>query len=162
MPLLEREPNVIVEDLLRSEWSQYSMAPEHFESYWIHTGSYDEDSDHPEVSMGNVIEPTDPNSLDPSGIGLSSWVDGIIDCNVWVPNDSRRLDDMNAGLYRWQVTRQIHHIIEQNQEGTTYNGEPELVRLDTGELQRFAETDSEPTLLRMLIPIGFLYRTAPE
>lgn len=161
MPLLETEVNVEIRNLLIDEWeSNHIEAPTDFDTTWISTGWWNEDTPNPQVTLSNVTEFTGPDGLTPSG--LSAWVDGEVQCDVWIPYHSN--DDFasegEAKIYRWDLTRKIHSIIEQNQTGTVDEAnEPVLTRLETGELRR--NPVDPPPPYRMLIPIGFQYRSAP-
>lgn len=161
MPLVETEPNVIVRDLLADNWDS-SNVDETFKTAWIGTGWFDEDQPNAQVTLTGVSEDTSPTAIVPDGSGLSSWVDGVLDCNVWVPYD--RESYTSAGVakgFRWDLVREVHRIIENNQTGTTDDsGDTELTRLETGNIRR--NPTGPPPPFRALIPVGFQYRTEPE
>lgn len=161
MPLIETEVNVEIRDLLISEWDSNPIAiSQTFDTAWISTGWWDENTPNPEVTLTSVSEPTGPNGLAANG-GLSSWIDGSLQCDVWVPYDRDTYASQGvAKNFRWDLTRKIHSIIEENQQGTVDDaGNPVLTRLETGTLQR--DPVEPPPPFRMRIPIGFQYRTAP-
>lgn len=160
MPLPATEVNIQIRDLLKNEWDgdgSHISVSETFDTAWISTGWWDEETPNPEITLTGVTEPTDPDGL-ASGKGLSSWVDGTIDCNVWVPYDRENYASQGVAKdFRWDLTRKVHAIIEENQQG---EGTTDLTRLETGNIQR--NPVEEPPPFRMLIPIGFVYRSAPK
>lgn len=161
MPLLDTEPSLIVRDLLRSGWDDTNV-DETFKQAWINTGWWDEDTPNPQVTLSATIEDTSPDGIHPGGKGLTSWVDGSIDCNVWVPYVSANYASQGVAKdFRWDLVKEVHRIVENNQTGTTDDaGNAELTRLETGDIQR--DPVESPPPFRALIPIGFQYHTQPE
>lgn len=160
MPLLDTEVNVEIRNLLINEWaSNQIVVTQPFDTAWISTGWWNEDTPNPQITLTVQTEPTDPDGLTPTG--LSSWVDGFVQCDVWIPYESDTYESQGlAKEFRWDLTRKVHSIIEQNQQGTVdSDGNPVLTRLETGVLER-NPTDSAPPF-RMMIPVGYQYRTAP-
>jgi hypothetical protein len=155
MPLPETEVTVALVDLLTSEWGSTSIAvDETFKPAWISTGWWNEETPNPQITLTNVSEPTDPDGLAAGG-GLAAWVDGTLDCNVWVPYARESYASQGVAKdFRWQLTRRVHAIVEANQTGTGA-----LTRLETGAIRR--NPGEEPPPFRMLIEISFQYRTAP-
>lgn len=160
MPLLEDEPNLIVRDLLVTKFDSTNVSQQ-FETRWISTGWWDEDSPHPQITVTGVDLDTSPDAMDATGKGLVSWADGLLDCNVWVPDDEDEYGSTGAAKkFRWDLTREVHRIIEANSEGTTDdNGNPELTRLETGSIIR--NPGVEPPPFVMLVPIGYQFETRP-
>lgn len=155
MPLPETEVNVELRDLLLQEWDSNSITvAQEFDTAWISTGWWDEETPNPQITLTVQSEPTDPDGLTPTG--LSSWVDGTIHCNVWIPYEGDEYESQGvAKNFRWDLTRKVHSIIEQNQQG-----HGSMTRLATGILRR-NPTDPPPPF-RMLIPVNYQYRTAPD
>lgn len=158
MPLPETEVNVAIKDLLVDEWDADPITVgETFKTAWISTGTLDEEDNHAEITLRAVSEPTGPTHL-ASGGGLASWVDGTVDCNVWVPYDREAYTSSGVAKdFRNDLKRKVHSIIEDNQEGTG-----ELTRLVTGTIRGDAEIERSPPPFSALIPIQFQYRSAPR
>lgn len=156
MPLVDTEVNVQIMNLLQDQWDSSAIDQSFDADAWISTGWWDEETPNPQVTLTVYSEPTDPDGMASDGSGLTSWVDGVVHCNVWVPYRRDEMASQGAAKQmRWQLTRQIHGIIEDNQRGVN-----SLSRLDTGELRR--DPSEEPPPFRMLIPIGFQYYTSPD
>lgn len=162
MPLPETEVNVQLRDLFVNEWSgdgSHTTVSQNFDTAWISTGWWDEETPNPQITLSSVTEPTGPTGLAP-GKGLGSWVDGVLDCNIWVPYDRDEYSSQGVAKdFRWDLTRKVHAIIEENQRGESSHT-PDLTRLETGDLQR--NPADPPPPFRMVVPIGFQYRTAPK
>lgn len=161
MPLLDTEPVVIVRNVLVDNWDS-SNIDETFKPAWINTGWWDEETPNPQITLTETSEDTSPDGIHPGGKGLTSWVDGSIDCNVWVPYDRDNYASQGVAKgFRWDLVKEIHRIIENHQTGTTDDsGNAELTRLETGNIQR--DPADPPPPFRALIPIGFQYHTRPE
>lgn len=167
MPLIEREPNVVVIDLLEDQWEDDNISGE-FDTSWISTGWWNEDSSNPQVTLTQSNPNTRPNGLDPTGRGFTSFVEGSISCNIWSP--SVRSEDgtdwkygANPKTLRWDLVREIHRIIENNQDGTTDSqGNPELVSIRTGRFTLSEEPGETMVVYRATLPIDYMFHTRPE
>ena len=162
MPLLETEPNLIIQGLLTGQWDSTNVGRE-FKTAWISTGDYDNDAPNPEITLDAFEDDTTPDGIDPSGAGLTSWVDGVGDIQVWVPYITDEYDSSGqARGFRWDLATEVHRILENNQSGTTDdNGDAQLTRIEPGSINRFVG-EGEPVIYRATIPVGYQYHTAPE
>lgn len=162
MPLLEEEPAVIIRNLLVTNWNAANIG-EPFEEAWVSTGRYDNSTSHAEVTLTTFSEDTSPDGIDPSGKGLTSWVDGVGQIGVWVPLTD---DYASAGVakdFRYDLKREVHRILENNQEGTTdSNGDPQLTRIETGSIEQFIEDNDSPPIYRAVVPVGYQYHSKPQ
>jgi hypothetical protein len=158
VPLPATEANVAIKDLLANEWNGDPITvSKTFKTAWISTGTFDEENSHAQITLRTVSEPTGPTHLAPGG-GLASWVDGTVDCNVWVPYDREAYTSSGKVKgFRYDLKRKVHSIIEDNQEGTG-----ELTRLVTGTIRDDVEIERSPPPFSALIPIQFQYRSAPR
>jgi len=155
MPLPDKEPNVTIRDLLQDKWTDSHIDGD-FDTAWIGTGWWDESTPNPQVTVTSDDLPTGPDGLAAGGTGLSSWVDGTIDVNAWVPYDSSKsYTTGEAKDLRWSLTREIHRIVENNQSGWG-----PLSRIVTATIRRNPSDDPPP--YRMYIPVNIQFRTAPE
>lgn len=160
--LITDEPSVIVSNLLQSEWNGANIDGSFDAGKRISTGWWSEDSPHPQITVTPVDEDTSPTGLDPSSGGLTSWVSGSLDCNVWVANDYDSTGGVHPRTLRWQLRREVQRIIMHNQQGTTTDsGDPELTRLETGVVRGLVETDSEPVVYRYVVPVGYVWHARP-
>lgn len=164
MTLLATEANVEIRNLLIDNWDSNSISlSQNFNKAWIHTGWYDESNNNPQISLTGVSEDTSPDGIVPNGTGLSSWVDGSIDCNIWVPypDDTYSYNSQGeAKQFRHELKRKVHSIIENNQSGTTDNSNtPVLTRIETGDIQN--DPTNEPPPFRSLVPINYQYYSSP-
>lgn len=158
MPLPETAAKIQIRNLLVAEWDSSSIDQE-FKTAWISTGWWDESSPNPQVTITGVTEDTSPDAIVPDGSGLSSWVDGSVDINVWAPLNDDMASEGVAKDFRYQLKREVHRIIEANPRG---EATASLTRLETGDMADDTEIGRDPPPYSALIPVGFQYRTAPE
>jgi len=157
MTLLDTEATVEIRNLLIDNWDVSNIG-QPFDTAWISTGWWDEETPNPQITLTEVSENTSPDAIVPDGSGLSSWVDGQIQCDVWVPYDRENYSSQGVAKdFRWDLIREVHRIVENNQQGESTT---DLNRIETGDIQR--DPVEEPPPFRALIPIGLQYRTAPE
>lgn len=160
--LINEDPYVILRDLLQNNWTSANISGTFDESKRIHTGSYDDNNNYPEVTLTEKDEDHTPDGIDPSGSGLTSWVDGIIQCRVWAPADRDKLG-VNPKLMRFELAQEIQDIIYDNQSGTTdSNGNAQLTRIEIGNPFDDVENTDDPVILRSTIPIGYQYHASPS
>lgn len=159
--LLDREPAVIVKRLLETEWDATNIDGTFDASKRISTGWWEEDNPYQQITVTPVSEDDSYTGIDPSGKGPTSWVDGILDCNVWVPHD-RDVTSVHPRSHRWELTREARGIIRANAEGTTdENGNPELTRLEPGRVRWLVDDDSSPVVYRTQLRVRYQWHARP-
>lgn len=159
--MIDTEPSVIIRDLLANQWDS-SNVDGTFDTAWIGTGWWDEETPNPQITLSGMTETRDPTGIDPNGGGFTSWVDGAVDCNVWIPNDRDATGGVNPKQHRWQLDSEIQRIIRANSTGTTdSDGYPQLTRLDLGEARYFVEESDSPVVFRATVPIGYAWHARP-
>lgn len=160
MPLPDKAAIIQVRNLLTSEFDE-SNVTETFKTSWISTGWWTDDTPNAQITLGSVSEDTSPTGIKPDGSGLSSWVDGAIDVNVWVPydgaTDSTFSSSGGAKDMRYELAVEVHRVIEANQDASATT---DLTRLETGQILD-DPPGRDPPPFSALVPVGFMYHTSP-
>lgn len=160
--LLDREPVVIVRDLLITQWDPTNIDGTFDAAAWIHTGWYDDSNPNPQISVvfdrEVVTSPTGYTGIDPGGGGPTAWPEGIVHVDVWVPGDRDLTGGENPKKHTWQLRKEVERIIGLNHDGTTdANGNRELHSLGTGNIRRLADPEETPVEHWTRIPVTYTY-----
>lgn len=148
----ERGAEVAIRELLVSDWNYTGDG--NFNDAWIHTGQYDEKNENAQITVtpGGETPRGDRgwNSINPSGLGPTTHVDGFVSVDVWVPQDTRdpstgnyELTGVNPKKLVEDLRKESERIIDDNWRGTTYNGDPEFKFLSSGGYTPIPPQDSD-------------------
>jgi hypothetical protein len=166
--LIDREPNDVLKDLLISEWPANATTQGYDADAHTHTGWFDDNHPHVQISVTPESETHNYTAFDPTGAGLVGDVDGVAVINVWVPyfrdTDDPRSQFDSAGIakdHRFQLKMQCWSIIHDNQQGTTHNGERELRSLEVGTPQDSVEDDEDYLVFRSQMFVGYEWEARP-
>jgi len=165
--MLDREPNLIVRDLVRADWdvSNTPLAS----SPRFHTGWYDYASSDPQVTFTNVEEST----LDGGRTGVTAISGdggtaliraGTLLVNAWggTRDDLRGAGsggvDVNPKAAAYQMAREAARIIDANSGGTTdANGNPQLASLAADGAVSRVDPNPDKTVFRYEVTGRYTY-----
>lgn len=129
MPWTEHEPNTTVVKHLLADWGDFSMltmdvpawydpdAVAHFDTAWIHTGWYDDDNPHPQITATTISETPQGDAIDGAGRGPVSWMNTQVGVNVWVPDDTEYTGGQNPKQYFFELRTEVARIIHEHYGG---------------------------------------------
>lgn len=159
--MIEEEPGVIIKNLLQAEWDATNIDGSFDASRRLSTGWWDEENPYTQITVSGMSEDRSPTGIDPGGGGFTSWADGTLDVNIWVPNDRDTTGGLHPKSHRWELDREVQRIFGRNSEGTTSDdGSPQLTRIESGE-STYSVDDGDPVIFRARIRVGYQHHIRP-
>lgn len=166
--MIEREPVVIVRDLLVGEWDASNTA--YPNQPRVHTGWYDMGSPNPQVTVTNPNEgptgggDTGYTHMDGAG-GVGQLITGTCLVNGWagtredLEGEASDGSDINPKVLAWDFAKEIARILSDYASGTNdpNSGDLELSFVAPGEARRMVDTDPENAVFRYEVTARYGY-----